>query len=153
MEEYIQDIIGNLLTALDANFGHIQIDLHQNLDGEDEYYCNVETKEGSLLIGKSGQNMIAIQHLVKLILLKRTTKSVNLTLDFDSYRIRQKETVLGMADRHAAKATETGKTQSLPSMSGYLRRIVHLHILENYPELETESKGYGDHRHIVINKK
>lgn len=152
MEEYIQDIISNILTALDAEFGHIQIDLHQNMDDEEEYYCNVETKNASLLIGKGGQNLIAIQQLVKLILLKRTGKSVNLVLDFDSYRIRQKESILGMTDRHAQKALETGKPQPLPAMSPYFRRIVHLHVMNNYPELSTQSKGYGQHRHIVLNK-
>jgi spoIIIJ-associated protein len=153
MEEYIQDIIRNLLTALDTEFGHIQIDAEESDSDEEEYYCNVDTKNASLLIGKNGQNLIAIQQLVKLILLKRTGKSVNVILDFDGYRIRQKEHILGMTDRHAEKALESGKTQSLPSMSPYFRRIVHLHILENYPDLKTESKGFGDHRHIVINKK
>lgn len=152
MEEYIQDILKNILTALDANFGHIQIDLTQNSENEEEYYCNIETKDASLLIGKNGQNMIAIQHLVKLFLLKRTSKSVNLTLDFDGYRIKQKETILGMTDRHATKVLETGKPQSLPSMSPYMRRIVHLHIATNYPNLATESKGFGDYRHIVLKK-
>lgn len=152
MEEYIQDIIKNILTALDANFGHIQIDLDQNMDNEEEYYCNIETKEASILIGKNGQNMIAIQHLVKLFLLKRTGKSVNLTLDFDGYRLKQKESVLGMTDRHASKVLETGKLQALTAMSPYMRRIVHLHIATNYPNLATESKGFGDYRHIVLKK-
>jgi spoIIIJ-associated protein len=153
MEEYIQDIIRNLLTALDAEFGHIQIDLTSNMDGEEEYYCNVETKNPSLLIGKNGQNMIAIQQIVKLILLKRTSKSINILLDFDGYRTRQKESTIGMVERHIAKVLETGKPIALPSMSPYFRRIVHLHIAENHPQISTQSKGYGDHRHIVINKK
>lgn len=151
MEEYIQDIIRNLLTALDAEFGHIQIDLHQNLDNEEEYYCNVETKNASLLIGKAGQNLVGIQHIVKLILLKRTGKTVNVVLDFDGYRIRQKETVIGMAERHALKVVETKKPQSLPAMSPYFRRVVHLYIQEKFPALKTESKGFGEQRHIVLN--
>lgn len=150
MEEYIQDIVQNLLTALNTEFGHIHIETEQTPDGE-EYYCNIETPNASLLIGKNGQNLVSIQHLVKLILLKRTNKSVNVVLDFDGYRTRQKETILGIAERHADKAIETKKPQSLPSMSPYFRRIVHLHILEKYPQIKTESKGFGEHRHIVLN--
>lgn len=153
MEEYIQDVIQNLLTALGAEFGHIHTELSSNEEGEEEYYSNVDTKEASLLIGKNGQNLIAIQQLVKLILLKRVGKSVNLTLDFDSYRTKQKETILGVAERHADKAMETKKPQALPAMSPYFRRIVHLHILEKYPEIVTESKGYGNYRHIILNPK
>lgn len=153
MEEYIQDILNNLLTALGEEFNHIQINHTTNIDNEEEYYCNVETKNASLLIGKNGQNMQAIQVLVKLILLKRTGKNININLDVDSYKVRQKESMLGLAERHIAKALETGKPQSLPPMTPYFRRIVHMYITDKYPDLSTTSKGFGDYRHIVVNKK
>lgn len=153
MEEYIQDILSNLLTALGEEFGHIQIDHTTNIDNEEEYYCNVETKNASLLIGKNGQNMQAIQVLVKLILLKRTGKNININLDVDSYKVRQEESTIGLAERHIAKAIETGKPQSLPPMTPYYRRLVHMHISEKYPNLATSSKGFGNYRHIVVNKK
>ena len=118
MEEYIQDIISNLLKSLDFDFSHIQIEIREDEDGSEEYYCNVETKssETAKLIGKGGKNLQAIQHLVKLILFKRTDKNTNITIDVDSYRERQKESVIGMAERHIAKLRETGKTQSLPPL-------------------------------------
>lgn len=153
MEEYLQDIIGNLLTALGEQFSHIHIELETDPDGLEEYYCNIETSNASLLIGKNGQNMQAMQVLVKLILLKRTGKNINIALDVDSYRERQKENAIGIADRHCEKALETGKPQPLPPMSPYYRRLVHLHISEKFPNLDTESKGFGNYRHIVIKKK
>lgn len=157
MEEYIQDIISNLLKSLDFDFSHIQIELEENEDGEEEYYCNVETKseDTAKLIGKGGKNLQAIQHLVKLILFKRTDKNINITIDVDSYRERQKESVIGMAERHIAKLRETGKEQSLPPMSPYFRRVVHMHISEKdeFGDINTNSKGYGDRRHIVLNLK
>jgi spoIIIJ-associated protein len=157
MEEYIQDIIENLLKSLDFEFSHIQIDIREDEDGSEEYYCNVETKSDDIakLIGKGGKNLQAIQHLVKLILFKRTDKNTNITIDVDSYRERQKESIIGMAERHIAKLRESGKTQSLPPMSPYFRRVIHLHISEGegFTDIETNSKGYGDRRHIVLNLK
>ena len=66
MEEYLQDIISNLLHALKVDFDHVQIDIKQDFDGDDYYYCNIITKDASILIGKKGRNIQAIQHLVKL---------------------------------------------------------------------------------------
>ena len=157
MEEYLQDILTNFLRSLDFEFGHITIELRPDMDGADEYYVNVETKsdDTAQLIGKGGKNLIAIQHLVKLILFKRTDNNIRLTLDIDSYRVRQQESVLGMAERHIDKCRETGKAQALPPMSPYFRRLVHLHVSENpdYADLSTASDGYGDRRHIVISIK
>jgi spoIIIJ-associated protein len=157
MEEYIQDILGNLLLSLEFEFSHIQIDIREDEDGAEEYYCNVETKseDTARLIGKGGKNLQAIQHLVKLILFKRTDKNTNITVDVDSYRERQKESVIGMTERHITKLRENGKTQSLPPMSPYFRRVVHMHIStsEACKDIATESKGYGDRRHIILNLK
>lgn len=155
MEEYIQDILSNLLNSLSFEYSHIQINLQKDIDGDDEYYCNVETKspDVSRMIGRGGKNIQAIQHLVKLILFKRTDNNTKISIDIDGYRIRQSESVLGMTERHIDKLKETGNPQSLPPMSPYFRRLVHLNISENHPEVQTESKGYGDRRHIVISLK
>jgi len=157
MEEYIQEILENLLKSLDFSFSHIQIDLKKDLDGNDDYYCNVETKSSDTarLIGRGGKNIHAIQHLVKLILFKRTDQNCNITVDIDGYRERQTESVMGIAERHIAKARETKKPQALPPMSPYFRRLIHLKISENpeYSDLSTTSQGYGEHRHIIIQPK
>lgn len=153
MEEYLQDIISNLLHALKVDFDHVQIDIKQDFDGDDYYYCNIMTKDASLLIGKKGRNIQAIQHLVKLILFKRTNNDTKISIDVDSYRERQEETVRVIAERHVQKVQENGQSQALPPMTPYFRRVVHMHLTENFKDIETQSRGYGERRHIVISKK
>lgn len=154
MEEYLQDIISNLLQALKADFDHIQIDQKKDLDGDDYYYCNIQTKDASQLIGKKGRNIQAIQHLVKLILFKRTNNDTKITIDVDSYRDRQEETVRVIAERHVQKVRDNGQSQSLPPMTPYFRRVVHMHLNnDDYSDIDTQSRGYGERRHIVISKK
>ncbi|MGE3278384.1 MAG: R3H domain-containing nucleic acid-binding protein [Candidatus Altimarinota bacterium] len=45
---------------------------------------------------------------------------------------------------------ETGRTEVLPSMSSFFRRLVHLHIKETYPQLTTYSQGDGNYRSVCI---
>jgi len=154
MEEYLQDIISNMLQALNVPFTHVEIDLKKDLDDEDYYYCNIQSSEASILIGKQGRNIHAIQHLVKLILFKRTQNDTKITIDVDSYRTRQEETVKIIAEKFVQKLRETKRTQSLPPMTPYFRRVVHLHLTkDDFTDIDTDSQGYGDRRHITISLK
>lgn len=153
MEEYLQEILENTLVALGVSHSHIDIQLSKNLDNEDEYYCDIKTNEASLLIGKRGNNISALEHLIKLVVFKRFDKNINLSLDADGYKARQKEHALGVAERHISKLKETSIPQSLPPMQPLYRRVVHMHIANNYPEIETQSQGNGKFRHIKLKLK
>ncbi len=153
MEEYLQEIIQNSLEALGVSHSHVDIQLQKNLSDEDEYYCDIQTREASLLIGKQGNNINALEHLIKLILIKRFDKIVNITLDADGYKKRQIENAIGVAERHIEKLKESEKEQSLPPMQAMFRRAVHMHIAENFPEVKTDSHGYGKFRHIKLSLK
>jgi len=151
MEEYLQDIVENLLASLGVDFQDMHIEEIEDLDGEPEYYCNINTSNANLLIGKGGQNLMAIQVLVKLILKKRLNdKTPSIRIDVDSYRQRQIENSIGLAERYITKLEQTKRDQNLPAMKPFYRRIVHMHIANNYPHVKTESHGRGDNRHIVI---
>lgn len=153
MEEYILEIIQNSLEALGVSHSHVDISVEKNLNDEDEFYCDIQTREASLLIGKQGNNIGALEHLIKLILIKRFDKVINITLDADSYKKRQKENAIGVAERHISKLKENKKAQSLPPMQAIYRRAVHMYIAEKYPEIQTDSHGYGNFRHIKISLK
>ncbi len=151
MEEYIQDILENLLQSLNMNHQGIHIELISNTKDEEEYYCNISSTNASLLIGKGGQNLMALQVLAKLILKKRLNQNPpSLRIDVDSYKQRQIEKSIGLAERYIQKLETSKQPQNLPPMTPFHRRIVHMHIAEHYPEITTESHGYGENRHIVI---
>ncbi|MBI95902.1 hypothetical protein CL656_02030 [bacterium] len=151
MEEYIQEILENLLESLGVDYQDIHIETITGLDEQEEYYCNINTSNASLLIGKGGQNLMAFQVLAKLILKKRLNQNPpSLRIDVDSYRQRQIENCLGLAEKYVDKLNKTKTPQNLPPMKPFYRRIVHMHIAEHYPDIQTESHGRGEHRHIVI---
>lgn len=151
MEEYILEIIQNSLEALGVSHSHVDIELEKNSKDEDEYCCDIQTREASLLIGKQGNNINALEHLLKLILIKRFDKIVHISLDADGYKKRQKENAIGVAEKLIDKLKESGKSQNLPPMNAAYRRAVHMHIAKNHPDIETESHGYGKFRHIKLN--
>lgn len=153
MEEYILEIIQNSLEALGVTHSHVDIELKENQKGEEEYNCDIQTREASLLIGKGGNNIAALEHLIKLVLIKRFDRNIHVILDADSYKKRQQENAIGVAERHISKLFETKKDQSLPPMQAVYRRGVHMYIAEKYPEIQTDSHGYGKFRHIKISLK
>lgn len=153
MEEYISEIMENALVALGIVHSHIDIQLQKNLDNEDEYYCDIHTREASLLIGKQGNNIAALEHLIKILLNKRFDKHINLVIDADGYKKRQKENALGVAEKFIAKLKTTKSAQTLPPMQPIYRRVVHMYIAEKHPEIQTDSQGYGKFRHIKISLK
>ncbi|EKD48220.1 MAG: hypothetical protein ACD_65C00059G0001, partial [uncultured bacterium] len=56
-----------------------------------------------------------------------------------------------MANRKADYVRQTGKNQSLPPMSPYFRRLVHMHLMQpEFDDLVTKSNGQGSFRQVVI---
>jgi spoIIIJ-associated protein len=152
MEEYIQEILGNLLTATQIEYSHISV---ENIPEEnsDVYHVNIDCKDAGKVIGKNGENIGNINHLLKLILKKKFSKIPHIKLDIDNYIFRQKEKSIGIAEKYVDKLNQTSKEQSLPPMSPMLRATVHTFIAEKHPDIQTESKGFGKYRYITINKK
>ena len=54
------------------------------------------------------------------------------------------------ADAVARDVEREGKERALPPMSPADRRIIHMHIQENHPNLTSYSRGEGGGRQLVI---
>jgi len=152
MEEYIQEILGNFLTATDIEYSHISV---ENIPEEnsDVYHVNIDCKDAGKVIGKNGENIGHINHLLKLMLKKKFPKVPHIKLDIDNYIFRQKEKSIAIAEKYIDKLNQTSKEQSLPPMSPMLRATVHTFIANNHTDIQTESKGFGKYRYITIKKK
>jgi len=150
-EDSIKEILEDLLKKLDMPCQKIEI----TDEDEKNYTINLVSDNPSYIIGYHGDNIQALQHLVKVIAWKKTnSEQFNIMLDVDNYRKRQEDNALNLAKRKIATARKTGKAQMLPPMSAYLRRKIHLHCMESGNEdIETYSDGEGENRHIVIKVK
>lgn len=103
----------------------------------------------NMLIGEHGDNLAALEHLLRKTLAKKYGEEVHFTLDINDYRMRQLED-LKQDVKVAAKAVRAYKKEvPLRPMSSFERRIVHL-LLAEYPDIATESVGQEPERRVVI---
>ncbi len=121
--------------------------------GEGEFYMNLDVEEDSArLIGRRGDVLISLEHLVKNVLRAQGLlgDGKHIKIDIDSYRKQQEYNVQVMAEQRAQRVLESGRTVTLPPMSPFFRRLVHLHIKSKFPSLETSSRGSGNDRAVCI---
>lgn len=151
LEDVLKDILEELLKRLGAKYTKIII----NEDEKDSFMINIKTDEPSLLIGYHGENIQAMQHLLKVLCWKKAgNERFNVLLDIDDYRKRQEDNVINMTQRKVESARKTGKAQIMPPMSPYFRRKIHLHCMgAGFDDIETLSEGDGERRHVIIKLK
>lgn len=153
MENDIKDLIIEIFKTMNIHIGEVTVEKEND---EKTYKINLKSDDSSLLIGKHGENLQALQTIAKLLIYKRfdENKDFSIIIDVDDYRKRQEESVIEMANRKAAYVRETGKNQILPPMSPYFRRIVHMHLMQpEFEDLATESVGQGAFRQVTIKLK
>lgn len=103
----------------------------------------------AMIIGKRGQTLNAIQHLVQVMLNRHTNEHFRIIIDAEGYRERRQATLEQLAQRLADKAIKIKKHVALEPMPSYERKIIHS-ILQNNHEVETYSDGKEPNRHVVI---
>ena len=150
IENALKEALEGMLIKLEVPFDKVLIDKEKQKD-MDLYRINIETEDPSMLIGFHGETIHAMQHLLKVIAWRQTQQEFNILLDVDNYRLRQEENVVSLAKRKVDIARKTNKTQVLPPMSGYFRRVIHLFLnTDEFSDITTESIGEGDHRQVTI---
>lgn len=151
IEETLHDILKELLDYLNVDYNKIEV----IEDEKDNFSVSIQSENPSLLIGHRGDNIQAIQHLLKVLAWKRlNNQDFKILVDIDDYRKRQEDNVMSLAERKVEITRRTGRPQALPPMSPYLRRKVHLHCMgAGFDDIETFSKEDGDRRHLVIRLK
>lgn len=117
-------------------------------DFEDDFR-NARISPSSMLIGERGNNLSALEYLIKRIIRKKYGDEAKFTLDVNDYRIKRLED-LKQDVRAAAKEVRLYKKEvPLRPMSSFERRIIHL-LLAEYPDITTESIGEEPNRRVVI---
>jgi spoIIIJ-associated protein len=102
------------------------------------------------IIGRRGQVVDALQHLVsKMLARTRTERGKPLVVDAGGYRARHVERLEGLASKMAEKCLESGEEVDLNPMSPADRRVVHMAIAR-LDGVSTRSEGEGEDRHVVV---
>ncbi len=112
---------------------------------------DIEGDKSGLLIGKRGQTLDSLQHLMNKILNRDNAGNgkVEVIVDTEDYRRRKQETLKEIALKMSRKAKKSLKPVSLNPMPANERRLVHL-ILAEDREVYTKSYGEGPLRRIIV---
>lgn len=112
-----------------------------SFDGEDLGY----------MIGNHGRHLDSIQFLLQVIVGRKLPEDFNFRVfvDVGGYRKEKDEKIEEMALQKADDARILGEEIELPAMKPSDRRIVHLTLMK-FADIQTESRGEGMERHIVI---
>src|SRR6187397_3351276 len=101
------------------------------------------------LIGRKGERLSALQHLVNLMLSKQVGTWTRVLVDVEDYRGRRERQLRDLENRAAARVVETGKMLQLEPMPALERRWIHL-TLRDHPNVATQSIGEEPNRRIVV---
>jgi spoIIIJ-associated protein len=97
------------------------------------------------LIGRKGERLSALQHLVNLMLSRRTGQWTRVLVDVEDYRGRRERQLVDLSHRAAERVIETGKMLQLEPMPALERRWVHL-ALRDHAGVATQSIGEEPNR-------
>lgn len=127
-----------------------EVEIVESKDDDNKFVCDIKTqKEANFLIGQNGDNLQALQHIVRLLVRKQTDENIKFILDVNSYKKDQESSVIEMARSLAKQVASEKKAVVMRPMSAYNRRLVHMFLADN-PEVITESTGDEDERRVVI---
>ncbi len=117
-------------------------------DGETSR-LNVRGDDLGSLIGRRGEKLASLQHIVNLIVGRREGQHHRIAIDVENYRGRREQQLRDVADRAAKRVIQSGKIIQLEAMPAVERRIVHMALVEN-PRIRTQSVGVEPNRRIVV---
>src|SRR3989338_2578242 len=129
-----------------------QVDVKEEVDDKNNraLLVSVYTPENArFLIGKDGQNLKSLEHIIRAMFIKKMEGLSNIVVDVNDYKKSRSSYVIDIARQAVMRVRSTQKAEALLPMSSYERRIVHME-LASYPDIATESIGSDPQRRIVI---
>ncbi|AYE36313.1 Jag protein [Borrelia turcica IST7] len=141
--DFVRDIITKMGYCVDLKIE----------SSEGEYIkISIETDSPSILIGREGRNLDALQLLANIYASKLIGKNGNFNkviLDIEDYRERFKSRFINLAINSLHKVKRSRRSILLPTMNPFERRIIHT-TLNRYNDVRTESEGDGNLKRVRI---
>lgn len=146
INKYIEEFIKNIGNLMDIN---IEIEI---LEQNGSFNITLISNNNSILIGKNGKTLLSIQTLLRQSIRNKFELNIKINLDIANYKIKKLKNIERLVKDVAKEVEKTKMDVSLDSMNSYERRFVH-NLINEYPNLTTESSGEGKDRHITIKYK
>ncbi len=116
---------------------------------DDIIRISIDSDHNSILIGKNGKTLQALNELTKLAVSSKFKKRFRILLDINDYKDSKYEKLISIARRTAREVQKTKVSVTLEAMPADERRVIH-NALNGMPNIKTESIGEGHHRQVTI---
>jgi spoIIIJ-associated protein len=142
----VADFVEELLAQMDVDAiaeptekgGRMYVDI---LDGDPE--------DMSLLIGRHGQTLDAMQELARQVVGRRLDERIKVLVDVEDYRKRRTSRVEEKAREAAERALGSGQEQSLDPADALERKVAH-DVVAEIDGVRSESRGEEPNRFVVV---
>ena len=115
-------------------------------------HLTIDTNHNSILIGKNGKTLQALNDVCRYAVASKFKRHYRILLDINEYKNEKYAKLTRIAKRVAKEVLHTKQTVHLDPMPADERRIVH-NALTKFRNINTQSEGTGNRRHIVISYK
>jgi spoIIIJ-associated protein len=122
-------------------------DLDMDIEG-DRASVSIVGGDLSMLIGRDGEVLEALQELTRLAVYRETGERSRLMLDIGGHRADKRSRLEKLAAETVATVKETGERQALSPMSPFERKVVHDVVAA--AGLSSESEGEEPRRYVVV---
>jgi len=120
--------------------------------GEEQLRMVLSGENMSILIGRRGETLDALQYLTSLNVNRGREDYLRVSLDTENYRAKREEALRKLAVRMAGRCKKSGRRVALEPMNPYERRILHS-ALQADPDVTTHSEGEEPYRRVIITLK
>lgn len=107
------------------------------------------SKNSSILIGRKGKNLDALQLLANVYAGRLGREEVRIILDTENYRLRREESLVRLAYTTADKVRTKRTSILLEPMNPFERRLIHT-TLNDISDVETKSEGEGLYKQVRV---
>ena len=146
-KEDVKNYISKFIEDL-SNLLNIDITSEVLFNGE-SFNVTLVSDNNAILIGKEGKTLNAIQVILRQALKQEAGINLKISIDVGNYKLKKMKNIECEVKQIAKEVQESKLDASLDPMNSYERRLVH-NIINEYPDLSTESFGEGKDRHVVI---
>ena len=116
---------------------------------ESKLGLKIESEHSSILIGKKGKNLDALQLLANIYAGRQGREDMRIILDSENYRIRREESLVRLAYTVADRVRENRGSILLEPMNPFDRRLIHT-TLNDISDVETKSEGEGLYKQVRV---
>jgi len=116
---------------------------------EQKIGLKLNSRSSSILIGRKGKNLDALQLLVNVYAGRLGREDTRIILDSENYRIRREEALVRLAYDTAEEVRRRRQSVLLEPMNPFERRIIHT-TLNDIVDIETKSEGEGLYKQVRI---